>query len=70
MKKLIALILLSGFMVGTTYATGKKKKKTVKKIEKIIPKNVLEILYEPLNRSIECPPHCGWSPFKWYTARR
>jgi hypothetical protein len=51
MKKLIALILLSGFMVGTTYATdyvkspkhSKVKKMSIKSKKKSVP---------------PCPPDC------------
>lgn len=52
MKKLIALILLSSFMVGTTYANdnvkgpkhSKVKKMSVKSKKKSVP---------------PCPPECG-----------
>jgi hypothetical protein len=52
MKKLIALILLSGFMVGTTYATDNVKKmkhSNTKKMSKKVKKKKLP----------DCPPNCG-----------
>jgi hypothetical protein len=52
MKKLIALILLSGFMVGTTYATDIVKSPKHSKVKKMSVKSKKKSMPD-------CPPNCG-----------
>jgi hypothetical protein len=51
MKKLIALILLSGFMVGTTYATDYVKSPKHSKVKKMC-------INSKKKKGPACPPCC------------
>ncbi len=52
MKKLIALILLLGFIVGTTYANENVKSPKHPKVKKMSVKSKKKSMPD-------CPPNCG-----------